>query len=301
MGNLSHSKIEKLFSDNPKPLSDLEKLPKNVLSNILYYLPPKDLAIVWRLNKYFLNILSESNSATLIWKNLCKIYLDKIEIDLEMEDFIQSLKKTEFEKKLNKYCLYFKHGGRLIWNVDKKGNNIQLKDDLTLQTGNAFSGSWNVCLGNKKFTKGIHFVEILTIKMDTSHFLFFGVGLESIDLNNCCFEKNGDSFVGGYDSRGPNVIEKGNNPRWEAGKRSAFILDLQTEKQPRLGFLVEGNWNGWRFDIKPKKNSSYEFYLMVCMAHHITVKINKYCQSIHSINNYINSTYNNNFDLILHL
>ena len=89
---------------------------------------------------------------------------------------------------------------------------------------------------------------------------------------------------------------------WNKGESASLILDLQSPKSPRLGFLLNGKWNGWSFNIQrnfgPKSENPDPFYLSICCAHYCEITIENYKQGISSITKYIQTKFENNeFDL----
>ena len=155
---LTSKQVEKLFEMKSNEKSIFEKLPKNLIAMILGYLEEKNLAKIMRLNKFCLNLLSESNiCSNQVWKNLCarqfekiisnsfiyKIFfslrffhtLDENEIDL----LISNLKKSEYEKKLNRYHLFFKYGIIPKWHPVNHGQHVHLSPDgKSFHTGKNF-------------------------------------------------------------------------------------------------------------------------------------------------------------------
>jgi len=291
--------------ESVKAEATFEKLPKNVLAEIFCKLKSKDLAAIWRLNKYFFKLLFDSPCSTILWKNQSISYFELEPEKLEEE--LSNLDRKQFsawEQHLNKYCLFFKYYRILTWDPLKKGSFIRLDDDdLAAHTGEPFQSSWNVVLSNKSFSRGVHYVEVEIVKMDGSHFIFLGCGISQVKYGECCFASNFDSWVAGYDSRGPDLIVGANNPRWIQGSRVSILLDLHSAKSPRLGYFVNGKWNGWSFDLKSSATETLNptinpLYLMICIAHFISIKIQKYACGIHSIQHYLDHNFPlHSFDL----
>ena len=89
-------------------------------------------------------------------------------------------------------------------------------------------------------------------------------------------------------------MEEAENLRWKQGDSTSFILDLQSPKSPRLGFLVNGKWNGWSFNLNGSKYQKPDpLYLMACFAYNIEIKIETYKQGKSAISNYIKRKYKN--------
>ena len=108
-----------------KPTSAFEKLPKNVLAEVLMYLLPCELAIMWRINKFFFFLLCNSTCATVVWKALCHQYFEKIN-ENQVEELVNELKLAPLEKKLNTYCIFFKHYLSIEWDPQTMGKQIWL-------------------------------------------------------------------------------------------------------------------------------------------------------------------------------
>ena len=102
--------VEKLFKTNTENLTDFEKLPKNIHSTICEYLEINEISKLFLLNKFFLNLLANSNCATIVWKYKTECYLNQIGLgDLNVEEYCQDLILDPYEKKLNKYYIFMKH------------------------------------------------------------------------------------------------------------------------------------------------------------------------------------------------
>ena len=132
---LTSTQVENLFPNEVEPKSEFEKLPKSILTTILCKLDLTSVAKVWRLNKYFLQLLSNSTTATIFWKTVCQnASEDQIEL-IRIEEVVSNLPKSHFERRLNHFCLYFKYGSKLKWNKQRKGPHINIDDDYTISTG----------------------------------------------------------------------------------------------------------------------------------------------------------------------
>eukprot|EP01091_Cochliopodium_minus_P014016 TRINITY_DN466_c0_g2_i1.p1 TRINITY_DN466_c0_g2~~TRINITY_DN466_c0_g2_i1.p1 ORF type:complete len:313 (+),score=56.80 TRINITY_DN466_c0_g2_i1:329-1267(+) len=289
--------VNRLFEklENVTPSSDFENLPKFILAKILCYLKPADISKIHIMNKYLLKLLVDNkNTSNIIWKSFLEEGNENIG-EIEIDEYLVNIQRNPYECRINKYSLYFKYGTLLKWDKKKMGDSILLSEgDLVLSTGNV-TNSWNVALCDKKFVSGVHYVELDILKMETSHYIFYGVGLASVNKNMCCFDTNNDSWVSGYDSRGPGLNESLENPRWSEGDKVSFIFDLQSLKAPRLGFFVNYKWGGgWNFNLK--NYNVKEFYMMVCVAHNVSMKIHKYLSGVRTIENYLRKN-GSNFNL----
>ena len=98
--------IEKLFGGNSIPSSPFEKLPKMLFQKIFSHLNLNTLSKLFSLNKFFLKLLCDSTPSTnQIWRN----YLDQTMEEAELDELLKEIKRTKFEEKLNKYCLFIKY------------------------------------------------------------------------------------------------------------------------------------------------------------------------------------------------
>ena len=102
--------IEKIFLgiENSKASNQFESLPKVLLSKIFCYLDAKNITKVFVLNKFFLKIMTESSLST---NNTWKSFLERdgeVINQIELSSFLKEIKKSEYEKKMNSYHLYFK-------------------------------------------------------------------------------------------------------------------------------------------------------------------------------------------------
>jgi hypothetical protein len=127
---LSKEEVEKLFKiENEKEeKTEIEKLPKILLAYLLGFLEMKDLCKMWSLNKFFLNLLSESNCSKMIWKSMCEKFFGELNEE-EVIIFVGGINKTEYEKKLNLFCLFFKHNFLPKWDKNKSGKRIEVSPD----------------------------------------------------------------------------------------------------------------------------------------------------------------------------
>ena len=127
--NLSKEKVEKLFEmKENQEKSIIEKLPKILLAYLFSYLEIKEVAKVWTLNKFFLNLLGESNCSKMVWKSICENTIG-ISEENEVKLFVGGIDKTEFEKRLNDYCLFFKHNSLPKWDNINRGKRIKVSPD----------------------------------------------------------------------------------------------------------------------------------------------------------------------------
>ena len=164
----TEEKVSEFFKQiqNSTPSCDLEKLPKTSLSEILLYLPTNELGKVSTLNKYFLKLIFDSNSATanFVWKKKLEGSLEGKCLEEEVDSFYNDQCLDPLEKKLNKYCIFYKYSYNIKWDPNLKGEHINIsKDLLTASTGDPFTNSWNCVLGNKPFSCGVHYVVIIAI------------------------------------------------------------------------------------------------------------------------------------------
>ena len=103
-----------------KPQSDFEKLPKNILAEIMSFLEPKEISNMWRLNKFFFSLITDSTCSIILWRKICcRFYDDQTSQELHLENnidqFLVNIILTPFEEKLNRYCLFFKHFFKVHW------------------------------------------------------------------------------------------------------------------------------------------------------------------------------------------
>ena len=136
--NLNKKSLSKI---NPKdiftevtPSSEIEKLPKVLLSQILTYLPMKELAKMIRLNKYFLNLilLKDQIHSKKLWKTLfVKEVGDVDESILERE--CEEMKKDQFESFIDKYYLIIKYDNQFVqkdspkYNFKRNGRKFEIE------------------------------------------------------------------------------------------------------------------------------------------------------------------------------
>ena len=123
--------ISKLFEDkvNTNDLSQIEKIPKNILCLVFSYLTPSELAGVWLLNKYFLRLLTDSPFANIIWRQVCKNNFGENFNEIEVDEFVKSKNQSLYEQKLSKFCFFFKHFFNLRWDSSKCGNATKISID----------------------------------------------------------------------------------------------------------------------------------------------------------------------------
>lgn len=122
---------------NTKNSYHIENLPKIVLGYLLSFLDAKDLANIWVLNKYFWSILTnESICSKIIWKSICERTFPTIDEDV-VKKMVEMIKKTENEKRMNEYCLFFKYNFQPKWDRVNHGKRITVNNDGTsLYIGN---------------------------------------------------------------------------------------------------------------------------------------------------------------------
>ena len=110
--------------------SKLEKLPKNLLALIFGYLELKNVVVLMRLNKFFLNLISHSICAKSVWKNMAEEFCGELDED-QVRDLVNKLinKSDFFEKKMDCYFLYLKYASTLNWDSKRKGKNIKTSPD----------------------------------------------------------------------------------------------------------------------------------------------------------------------------
>ena len=130
--------LNKILEENSERSSQFENLPKIVLSKVMIYLRLSDMAKMWRVNKYFFKLITDSFVANVVWKHHAKMQLN-FENEEELEKLIEtdenSQNKSEYENKLNRYCFFLKHGFKLKWDTNKKGPHISLVNDYLIETG----------------------------------------------------------------------------------------------------------------------------------------------------------------------
>eukprot|EP01091_Cochliopodium_minus_P007336 TRINITY_DN17230_c0_g1_i1.p1 TRINITY_DN17230_c0_g1~~TRINITY_DN17230_c0_g1_i1.p1 ORF type:complete len:224 (-),score=46.08 TRINITY_DN17230_c0_g1_i1:29-700(-) len=183
--------IDNLFEGEIIPLSYFEKLPKNIICIILCLLNTKDLTLMWRLNKFFFRLISNSNHSKLIWKYFCSKYdilqQGVIVNEEEIDEILKEDELTKYERKMDRYCKYFKYGMKMKWNKNKCGESIILSNNnLTCETGNHVKGSWNSVVGELKMSSSVHYVEVVTNKMGSTRFMYLGVADSNVKVDNVC-------------------------------------------------------------------------------------------------------------------
>ena len=156
-----------------KPESGIERLPKNLLCLITSYLEPKCLSRASRINKFFLNLIMCSENSNMIWKGLIGRKISEEFGITEIENYLGNLELRDYEQKLNRYLLFFKHCFDMKFDTNFKGPSINvLENQLTVYTENNVKNSWNSILGDKSMSKGIHYVDITTNQL-SNHFMYF--------------------------------------------------------------------------------------------------------------------------------
>lgn len=107
--------------------------------------------------------------------------------------------------------------------------------------------------------------------------------------------------MAGYDTRGPVRITKTKNPRWVQGDLISMVVEVKRGSvKPRIGYLVNGDWNGWSFEVtgmKEVEGKMEELRLMVCIAHFISISISKYIFGVSSIERHVKKKFGKDFDL----
>ena len=144
-----------------KPSNEFEKLPKNILSEIFCYLNLKDLNKIWKMNKFFLKLLCDSNCATIVWKHFCKVLIDFKEENNknEVDEFLKGNKFSTIENKMNKYCLFLKHYlHSMKFDQKRTGKYIVISEDRKSFEINS-GGNWISSFLENQFSKGIHYFE----------------------------------------------------------------------------------------------------------------------------------------------
>jgi hypothetical protein len=114
--------IENLFSQvrNSKANNQFEALPKFLLSKIFCYLDYKNLCTIFRLNKFFLKVMSEPSIPS---NNIYKSFLEGVMIDeQELQSHLNEIERTEFDKQMNHYYQYLK-----VKFISNPKNNQKLK------------------------------------------------------------------------------------------------------------------------------------------------------------------------------
>eukprot|EP01091_Cochliopodium_minus_P017266 TRINITY_DN6709_c0_g1_i2.p1 TRINITY_DN6709_c0_g1~~TRINITY_DN6709_c0_g1_i2.p1 ORF type:complete len:221 (-),score=39.06 TRINITY_DN6709_c0_g1_i2:67-729(-) len=176
-----NKKKEKLMESlkESQQSSLLEKLPKNIICLIITNLDIRWINNLSQCNKYLLRTIFFSENSNIIWRNLIlRNISDTDEISLKdmnyIEEYINQLNDLDlYERELNKYLLFYKHNHDLLFDENRKGPSINVTENgKSVETGVNVINSWNSILGNKKMSKGIHFVEISTDLLSL-HFIYF--------------------------------------------------------------------------------------------------------------------------------
>jgi len=169
---------------------------------------------------------------------------------------------------------------KLQWDSSKKGTDVQINEN-TIKTGSV-SALWNGIYGTPKFEKGLHYVEIQTIQMSSSHFIFYGVSDNSLSsFDSCC--AYGTATTCGYSGA----------PKWKENDYTGFILDNRTSTV-RIQFFVNGVGSGW---TNTQYNDNTTIVLFVCMASNIELKITNYSQGEKAIKEYIKKQHSQTIDI----
>ena len=106
------------------------QLNKTSLKEIVGWLDLRDLAKIWRLNKFFLCLISNSNSANLIWKRVCEENGLGLESTSSIQEFVDKLELNQFEKNLNLHCLFLKYSQQTEWD-ENCGKQIHFNKERT--------------------------------------------------------------------------------------------------------------------------------------------------------------------------
>eukprot|EP01091_Cochliopodium_minus_P006561 TRINITY_DN1650_c0_g3_i2.p1 TRINITY_DN1650_c0_g3~~TRINITY_DN1650_c0_g3_i2.p1 ORF type:complete len:294 (-),score=75.08 TRINITY_DN1650_c0_g3_i2:156-1037(-) len=121
--------FEKLFDDLENVgvgSSPFEKLPKLILSHILQFLNAKDLAPIFRLNKFFFKFLWISPNSGLLWEKLFTKQEGEKVNERDVEQYVMNPTIDKFEKKMNRYLLYFKHSNLFEWDPKYKEDVFEI-------------------------------------------------------------------------------------------------------------------------------------------------------------------------------
>ena len=170
---------------------------------------------------------------------------------------------------------------KLKWDSNKKGNSVMLQDDdLKIKT-ESVNGSWNGINGTPNFEKGLHYVEIQTIRMDGMHFVYFGISSDTNrNLNSHCTT---DTYTCGY----------GEEPKWKEQDFTAFVLDNRSGTA-RIQFFVNGVGSGWK---STSYNENSKIYLFICLAHNIELKITNCISGEKAIDQHFKKQFQKSFKL----
>lgn len=144
-------------------------------------------------------MLSEESALTKItWKKVNE-YLKENEIEeVEIEDFkIRNTDLTNFEKKMNNNYLFFKKFESLTWDPFNSADNIDYFDKNKIFKSK--NSGWCIVHTEKKLSRSVHLVELLTNKMDDNHFAFIGVNDKKVkdSYHICVYHNDGNSCTAG--------------------------------------------------------------------------------------------------------
>eukprot|EP01091_Cochliopodium_minus_P006559 TRINITY_DN1650_c0_g2_i1.p1 TRINITY_DN1650_c0_g2~~TRINITY_DN1650_c0_g2_i1.p1 ORF type:complete len:297 (-),score=74.89 TRINITY_DN1650_c0_g2_i1:44-934(-) len=108
--------------------SPFEKLPKLILTLILQFLDAKDMAQIFRLNKFFFKFLWTSPNSGMLWEKMCVNQQEGEKInEKEVEEFIKNNPTSDqFEKKMNRFLFYFKHCAFFEWDPQHKEDVFEI-------------------------------------------------------------------------------------------------------------------------------------------------------------------------------
>eukprot|EP01091_Cochliopodium_minus_P001046 TRINITY_DN1091_c0_g1_i1.p1 TRINITY_DN1091_c0_g1~~TRINITY_DN1091_c0_g1_i1.p1 ORF type:complete len:336 (-),score=96.05 TRINITY_DN1091_c0_g1_i1:63-1070(-) len=171
----------KLFNDIEKMSgsgsSEIEKMPKLILTNIFQFLDAKDLASIFRLNKFFFKFLWTSPNSGTLWEEMCirQQKGEKVK-EREVEQYVMNPTIDKYEKKMGRYLLYFKHCNLFEWDPTNNGDVYQIVNkSKAIYNMNGFDGS-NKTLASKNIFKGKQKIELIcSYRTNKSAWMTYGV------------------------------------------------------------------------------------------------------------------------------
>eukprot|EP01091_Cochliopodium_minus_P006560 TRINITY_DN1650_c0_g3_i1.p1 TRINITY_DN1650_c0_g3~~TRINITY_DN1650_c0_g3_i1.p1 ORF type:complete len:294 (-),score=77.69 TRINITY_DN1650_c0_g3_i1:156-1037(-) len=263
--------FEKLFDDLENVgvgSSPFEKLPKLILSHILQFLNAKDLAPIFRLNKFFFKFLWISPNSGLLWGKLCinQQEGEKVE-ESDVEQYVMNPTIDKFEKKMNRYLLYFKHSNLFEWDPKYKEDVFEIhnKRKVVYERRSQKQGTINTwSIASKNVFKSNHKKVELICSFYAQHptCTTFGLITSSYSSWNTYtyYSNGGRSGVG----EGTIATEVGEGPVYEINilidieEKTMTSTNLQTNKKAVLSMsrLVNVE-NGLRFAVSLTEVGDY--------------------------------------------
>ena len=240
-------------------LITLQKLPKPLLCIIISYLNAKSIAAVLRLNKFFLQLVSNSVYSNIIWKKL--VSMEDNLLDKKAEDIMKYVDLSEYEKQLDKYLLLFKYGAPLEWDDEyKPPGHVIFNNGKTLKRK---EGGWGVLFSKRVLKGGFHLVEISIDNCCDELFLFLGICIMKVKIREYCITSySTTTWAAGYDVRGSNMIVESIKKNWSKGDIIGIVLDIE---QQLIGYHHNGTFLGWHFK-NFLGNKKIPLNIMACTA-----------------------------------